>query len=135
MIQVRSATSEDDQQIIALKALAHHEIAPQRGGPSLLATLNGPAEVQLVAELAGAIVGLAELSLNADRAVLSTLYVHPETRGVGVGHSLLNAATAEARTLGANHLDAAALPGDRETKNFFESHAMKTRLLIVHQEL
>jgi len=32
-------------------------------------------------------------------------------------------------------LDSYALPGDRDTKNFFESHAMKSRLLIVHTAL
>lgn len=135
MIEVRSATSADDQSIAELTVLARDAISSQRGGASLLATLPQRHDRRLVAVVADAVVGVAALLVDGDRATLSTLFVHPEMRGVGVGHSLLSEAIAQARALGTKHLDSVALPGDRETKNFFESHAMKSRLLIVHQEL
>lgn len=135
MIQVRSATSEDDHSIETLLDLARALLLRQRGGAALLATPPRSDDERLVAVVDGAVVGLASLRIDGDRAMLSTLFVHPEMRGVGVGHSLLDTVVARARSRGAKHLDSLALPGDRETKNFFESHAMKSRLLVVHQEL
>ena len=42
---------------------------------------------------------------------------------------------AEARRRGSIGIDGRALPGDRETKNFFESFGLKARQLVVHLSL
>lgn len=63
------------------------------------------------------------------------LYVFPDARGVGVGALLL----LEIKDFGRAHecvgIDARALPGDRNTKNFFESFGLVARSLAVHAAL
>ena len=62
-------------------------------------------------------------------------HVEPEAREVGLGEELLDAVIAWSRARGCSTLDAVALPGDRHTKNFFETFGMKARLLTVHVPL
>ena len=40
-----------------------------------------------------------------------------------------------ARAADAVGIDALALPGDRETKNFFETFGLKARAIVVHRSL
>ncbi|MEZ5178936.1 MAG: GNAT family N-acetyltransferase [Acidimicrobiales bacterium] len=56
--------------------------------------------------------------------VITDLYTEPEARGVGVGEAMMVVLEAEARLAGAIGLDALALPGDRQTKNFFETFGL-----------
>jgi GNAT superfamily N-acetyltransferase len=68
-------------------------------------------------------------------AVVTDLYVDPEARGVGVGEALMNHLVAWATDEGCFGIDSVALPGDRHTKNFFESFGLVARSLTVHREL
>jgi hypothetical protein len=52
-----------------------------------------------------------------------------------VGEALLDAAMAFGREHACRGIDSYALPGARETKNFFETAGMKARLLVVHAPL
>lgn len=140
MIAARLAAPTDDEAVAELRELARAAVALQRGGPSLLEQSSSGATPHAdVTTFVGCIddvaVGYAVVSVDGDRALASELYVRDEARDVGVGHALLQAIIDHARSLGATHLDSYALPGDRDTKNFFESHAMKSRLLVVHQPL
>ncbi len=45
---------------------------------------------------------------------------------------MMNEVVASAKAAGCLGVDAVALPGDRNTKNFFESFGLKARLLVVH---
>ena len=45
----------------------------------------------------------------------------------------MNLVLDELRAAGCIGIDSRALPGDRETKNFFESFGLKARLLTVHR--
>jgi hypothetical protein len=54
---------------------------------------------------------------------------------VGVGDRLIDAAAELAGGWGCAYLDSVVLPGDRETKNFFEAHGMVSRLLRVSRPL
>ena len=67
--------------------------------------------------------------------VLRTFLVDPEARGVGVGEAMMNAMMSALTERGCVGIDSVALPGDRETKNFFESFGLKARLLTVHRAL
>lgn len=140
MISARLASSNDDRALLELRALARELVGAQRGGPALLDDLaaeerDAPTTVDFVGELDGVVVGYAT-TVNLDqRTRLRELFVHPEAREVGVGHHLFAAAVEHARASGAVRLDASALPGDRSTKNFFESHDMKSRLLVVSKQL
>lgn len=64
--------------------------------------------------------------------VMDELGVHPDGRGIGVGEVLLEAALAWCRSQECIGVDSFALPGARETKNFFETFGLKARLLTVH---
>lgn len=64
-------------------------------------------------------------------ARIELLIVDPEMREVGVGEAMMNQLVDTARADGCQHLDSWALPGDRETKNFFESFGLKARLLVL----
>jgi len=61
------------------------------------------------------------------------IYVEPEARGVGLGTALLNCVVADADASGCRGIDARALPGDRSTKNFFESFGLVARAILVHK--
>lgn len=82
--------------------------------------------------------GLATLELlHDDRllAVVTDLYVDPQARGIGVGEAMMDHLLAWARTAGAVGIDALALPGDRHTKNFFETFGLTARAIVVHRSL
>ena len=59
--------------------------------------------------------------------------VHPDARGVGIGEAMMNLIVADLEERGCVGVDAWALPGDRATKNFFESFGLKARLLTAHR--
>ncbi len=67
--------------------------------------------------------------------VLDDLAVLPGARQVGVGEALLDFSFEWFRSQGCSGVDAYALPGQRETKNFFETFGMTARLLTVHIDL
>jgi ribosomal protein S18 acetylase RimI-like enzyme len=67
--------------------------------------------------------------------VLDDLAVLPDARQVGVGEALLDLSFEWFRSQGCSGVDAYALPGQRETKNFFETFGMTARLLTVHIDL
>ena len=142
---VRLAAPDDRTELARLGRLAEADLVAQRGGPELLREVGRPAEdllvdpaagIQLVGTVAGAVVGTVALGEvhHADGSVtgrVAALYVEPGARQVGVGERLLSGALEVARTRGWRSLDAAALPGDRATKNFFEAAGLVTRRLTV----
>ena len=80
--------------------------------------------------------GLATIERLADDrliAVVDQLAVEHDARKVGIGEAMMNLLIDEAKALGCVGIDSWALPGDRHTKNFFESFGLKARLLIVHR--
>ena len=64
---------------------------------------------------------------------LDDLAVDADARGSGIGEAMMNLVISEMRAAGCLGVDSRALPGDRETKNFFESFGLKARLLVVHR--
>ena len=86
------------------------------------------------------VVGLAIATVETLRdssvlARLHLLWVAPDAREVGLGEELLGLVTDWARELGAARLDAYALPGNRETKNFLESAGFSARLIVMHRRI
>jgi GNAT superfamily N-acetyltransferase len=82
-----------------------------------------------------AVIGYAVVSTNGPAARIEAIYVEPEARELGVGEELLNAAIAWSVAQGCSTLDAVALPGDRHTKNFFETFGMVARAITVSRRL
>ncbi|MFT7600626.1 MAG: GNAT superfamily N-acetyltransferase [Acidimicrobiales bacterium] len=64
---------------------------------------------------------------------ITALAVVADGRGSGIGEAIMNAMLERLRSDGCIGVDATALPGDRHTKNFFESFGLKARLLVVHR--
>lgn len=67
--------------------------------------------------------------------ILELLYVEDGFREVAVGEVVMDDLLDWARGAGCRALDALALPGMRETKNFFERFGMKARALRISIDL
>ena len=148
------ASKEDLEVLVALGEKARAEIQAKRGGDVLtrmdfhastvddrmFQALTDEASVVAVGTLDGTPVayGLMVISEVADgstHAVIEELFVEPEARSVGVGEALADLLLGIAEESGAIGIDALALPGDRATKNFFESRGMVARAIIVHRRI
>jgi GNAT superfamily N-acetyltransferase len=67
--------------------------------------------------------------------VVEDLYVEPGGREVGIGEAVMDGLLDWCRDRGCFGVDSLALPGDRHTKNFFESFGLVARAIIVHKPL
>jgi GNAT superfamily N-acetyltransferase len=154
MEAARPAGRDDLDDLVRLAAEAVAELVPQRGGAmwartigrrppfedGLAAALDDPDVMVLVGTVDDSIVGYAVARLDpiADGGtlvVVEDIFSEPGARGVGVGEAMLDRLVAWGTEVGAVGIDAIALPGARETKNFFESFGLKARAIVVHREL
>ncbi len=139
MISVRPARSADEPAIEDLRSEARSEVATRRGGPELLLALDRREADGIPTTLVGLIgetaVGIAHAVTVGRSMDVDELFVLAAARRVGVGTELLRSLTASAIGQGCDALAATALPGDRETKNFFESHGLTARRIIVGRTL
>lgn len=85
--------------------------------------------------VAAAVAVVSQLASGDKLAEVEMLYVLPGARGVGVGQLLLEDLLEWARQRGCGGLAADALPGDRLTKNFFESQQMVAHSLTLYRDL
>jgi ribosomal protein S18 acetylase RimI-like enzyme len=150
----RLATADDVDRIAALAREAIAELRTQRGGElwshrearaepleaALRAAVDDEGQLVLVGTVDDTIVGYAVArreDLRNDRplAVIDDLYVEHGARDVGVGEALMDAIIGWSRQQGCTGIDAFTLPGNRETKNFFESHGLTARAILVHRDL
>lgn len=150
----RHATDADIGELVRLDHEARAHLAPLRGGElhlawavrpeppdeSLRDDIAHPDRLVLVGCLEAVVVGYAVASLVRLRdgsavAEVSELFVEPPARGVGVGEHLMQALIDWAGDRGCIGIDARALPGDRNTKNFFESFGLVARAISVHRTL
>ena len=141
----RPAVAGDRAAIEELHQLATAELTEQRGGGIWSRETDRAAGPHLdggawVGTIDDVVVGyaLARLDDLADGgrlAVLTDVYVLPDARGVGLGEALLDAVLAWATGAGAVGIDSVALPGMRDSKNFFESAGMVARAITVHRSL
>jgi len=147
--------SEDDLGIVtALATQAIDELRPLRGGSvwSRLDARTDPIDTAIRAEMlsadhvvgAGTIDGVTVGYIAAHRQALhdgsamariTDVYVLPDARGVGVGEALMLLVESWAREEALIGLDSIALPGDRATKNFFETFGLVARAIEVHRSL
>lgn len=121
------------------KALA--ELGQARGGDALSGEIarsvagdRGGASSTWIAMLEDVAVGFAHASLRGDEGKLEAIWVEPGAREIGLGSSLLEAATAWLEARGARTIDASALPGDRSTKRLLETAGFVARLIVMRRE-
>jgi ribosomal protein S18 acetylase RimI-like enzyme len=94
----------------------------------------------VVGEISGTVVGygvtrVEELRDGSRLAVIDDIYVHPEARSVSVGEAMVNLIVPWSTKRGCRGIDGLALPGNRDTKNFFETFGFKARAIIVHRPI
>ena len=150
----RPAGEADLEALSDLAARAVAEMTPLRGGRvwSRLEARTEPLAEGMrqdlvsgdVAVVAGtideAVVGYGTVRLVTlhDGSLLGRvddIYVMPDARGVGVGEAMIGRLLDWAQHRGCIGVDSLALPGDRGTKNFFETHGMVARAITVHRAL
>lgn len=155
MESARLATADDVAVISKIAAQHRSDIANERGAELLLRTEGlSPSEFESAVEanllLANAVVlvgtyddvvfgysmaTVEELADGGFLMVLSDFIVEKEIRKSGIGEAMMNLLLAEAERRGCLGIDSRALPGDRDTKNFFESFGLKARMLTVHRSI
>lgn len=153
MIQIevtaRRARDADRDRLDQLVAQARAALVEQRGGRSHLGIdgsgwtladrLSDPQAIVLVGTIDGAVIGYAVVSYRltemANAGRIEAIFVEPDAREVGVGEELLNAAIEWCQSHRCSAMDAVALPGDRHTKNFFETFGMVARAIVVSRSL
>lgn len=150
----RRAVEADIASVAGLAAQATAEMSQLRGGTvwsrlearpepqleSLVRDLRGDDALVVVGTIDEAIVGygairLVELHDGSTVGRVGDIYVLPDARGVGVGESMMELLMAWAGRRGCIGVDSLALPGDRNTKNFFETHGLVARAITVHRTL
>ncbi|MDE0268996.1 MAG: GNAT family N-acetyltransferase [Acidimicrobiaceae bacterium] len=150
----RSAQEDDISVITELACQAIAEKVQQRGGevwslkearcPSIEMGLRRDLADNCISVVVGTIdeeivgYGVASLIKLHDDSTLgriSDLYVMPEARGVGVGEAIIRLLIDWACKHDCTGVDSIALPGDRHTKNFFETHGLVARSITVHRKL
>jgi len=150
---VRPAAPEDLARCEELLSAAWREAKLSRGGdllgdlspdrPSAAGWLaDGRSQVLLVGTFAGATVGIAAGRLAGGVVAsgrrlgrVDWCYVEPGAREVGVGAALVEELLGWFAEQGCTDVDAHALPGDRATKQLYETAGFKARLLTLHRRL
>ena len=150
----RPAGPSDAASLAGLAEQAKAELAQLRGGPvwsrlearpdplraSLLSDLRSDDALVVVGTIDDAVVGYGAISLvelhdGSTLGRVSDIFVLGDARGVGVGEAMMELLMAWAARRGCIGVDSLALPGDRSTKNFFETHGLVARAITVHRKL
>lgn len=154
MESAHPATVTDLEHLVELAHAMRVELGEQRGGllwatrdarPEPLdaafgALLDREDATVLVGKYDEAVVGFGAAHVEVLRdgsrlGVIDEIYVEPEARAVGVGEALVAGLVDFCRAAGCAGVDATALPGHREAKNFFERAGFSARLLVMHRSL
>jgi ribosomal protein S18 acetylase RimI-like enzyme len=150
----RRATADDLGVVTDLARRGIAELEPQRGGavwvrrearreplePVFRRLLTDDDHGLFVGTIDGVVVGYAavhreDVYPDGVLAVIDDLYVEPDARAVGVGEALMDELVAWARGHSCLGIDALVLPGNRESKNFFETFGLTARAIVVHRSL
>jgi GNAT superfamily N-acetyltransferase len=150
----RRATQADLERLAELAAEAVAEQVDGRGGEvwalrdarpipaqaSLREDLADPSALVLAGTIDDAVLGYAVVRTERIRdgrllGVLRDIYVEPEARAVGLGEALVDEVLRWCGERGCMGVDGLALPGNRSTKNFFETFGFTARALVVHRSL
>ncbi|MDG2111408.1 MAG: GNAT family N-acetyltransferase [Actinomycetota bacterium] len=150
----RTAQVADLDTIAQLAGEAVDEQRDARGGPmwsrretqpppyrmSLEGAFYDPDQEIWVGTIDETIVGYAVCRLEVLRtgellAVVTDLFVVEGAREVAIGETMMDAIVSWCEERECVGIDSLALPGNRQTKNFFETFGFKARLLTMHRSL
>ena len=104
----------------------------------LAAAVSASDQFAVVGTIDGVVIGYGTVATETlrDGALLARvidLFVDPGARKVGVGEAMMDLLVAQAEEWGCIGIDTVVLPGNRDTKNFFESYGLVARNLTVHR--
>jgi GNAT superfamily N-acetyltransferase len=150
----RPATEADLARLAELAAAAIDELRAGRGGemwarhtarrpplePDLADQLRADDHHVLVGTVDGTVMGYGvarvdELPDGGRLGVVTDLYTEPGCRELGIGEITMQTLIDWCAEHGCFGVDSLALPGDRHTKNFFESFGLVARAIVVHRSL
>jgi GNAT superfamily N-acetyltransferase len=150
----RPAVEADLPRLAELAEAAVAELREGRGGavwsrhearvppfePTLRQELASDDHHVVVGTLDGVVMGYGvarteELADGGRLGVVTDLYTEPGCRELGIGETTMDRLVAWCTERGCFGVDSLALPGDRHTKNFFESFGLVARAIIVHRSL
>ncbi|MEY2570032.1 MAG: hypothetical protein QOE63_382 [Acidimicrobiaceae bacterium] len=149
-VGARPATATDLAELDELAAAAIAELVHTRGGSlyvrhdarstPISELLDRPDALVLVGTIDDTPIGYAVATIEALRdggqlAIVSDIFVLPDGRGVGVGEALMDEITAWSTAAGCIGIDSMVLPGNRDSKNFFETFGLTARAIVVHRSL
>jgi hypothetical protein len=109
----------------------HNELRGFNDIKQLIDTLLNDKYLLFQATSDGEVAGLCAARLIDDVVHVDVFVVATDFREIGVGDELFTQVVNNDAFASAKLYESHALPGDRHTKNFFETRAGKTRLLIV----
>jgi GNAT superfamily N-acetyltransferase len=154
MEAARPAVPADLPRLIELAEAGIAELTATKGGEmwsrreararpvaaSLEAALTAEDHLVLAGTVDDVVIGYAVVRVEPLRdgerlGVVEDIYVEPGGRAVGVGEAMMDAVLEWCRAQDCIGVDSLALPGNRETKNFFESFGLVARAIIVHRSL
>jgi GNAT superfamily N-acetyltransferase len=150
----RRAGDHDLERVGELAQQARHDLLDQRGGwwwvhrdarpepvEAWLAAVASDADHLVVAgTFDDVVLGYAVAAVEHQRdgsrlGLVEELYVEPAARGVGIGEAMMDEVLAWCEAHQCVGVDSRALPGDRDTKNFFERFGLVARAIVVHRTL
>lgn len=148
----RLGTAADLADAEAIAKRVRDELRDERGGDLFFAREAGWSSwperflsaierddmVVVVGTYSGVVLGygvavIEQLGDGRRLGVLEELATDAEARETGIGEAMMDLVVESLQAAGCIGVDSRALPGDRETKNFFESFGLKARLLTVHR--
>ena len=154
MEAARIATADDVPAIVELARALRLELGEQRGGTLwavreaaaepldavVRALVEGTDAQVCVGTIGGTIVGYGTVTVETLRdgsclGRIAELFVEPGARAVGVGEAIAGELVAYCQRTDCIGIDATALPGNREAKNFFERAGFTARALTMHKRL
>jgi GNAT superfamily N-acetyltransferase len=154
MEPARAADPHDLPVLIELARALRAEMIDQRGGAlwatrearpepleETLPSLFGRDDASIVVgTIDDTIVGFGTVEIETLRdgsrlGVIGDLFVEREARAVGVGESIADLIVEFCTAAGCVGIDAYALPGARDAKNFFERSGFTARALVMHHKL
>lgn len=148
------ATETDLQAALNLVADSSAALSTERGGPLFVSRegvpepaaehlrrwLSDPKRCIAIGLADGVPLGLAVARLESLQdgdvlARLEFLWVDAGVREIGLGAELMEHVVDWANDNEASHLDAYALPGNRQAKNFLETSGFSARLIVMTRRL
>lgn len=150
----RPAVEADLPRLVELVGAAVDELRGGRGGEvwarrtarrspfeaTLRHELASPDHHVLVGTLDDTVMGygvahIERLDDGGLLGVVTDLYTEPGGRELGIGEVTMQSLLDWCAAQGCFGVDSLALPGDRATKNFFESFGLVARAIVVHRPI